>query len=270
VYNLIQLALEEDIGTGDVTTDALVDEREGQAKILAGEDLVVCGLGLAEAVFNSLDSSIRFVSQVKEGSMAKGGTCLAQIRGPLAALLKGERTALNFLQRMSGVASLSSLFARKAGSRAVVLDSRKTIPGWRWLDKYAVRTGGCSNHRMGLYDGILIKDNHISVCGGIMEAVGRVRKSAPPGMPIEVEVESLDNLREALEAGADIIMLDNFSADQIRDAVRITGGNALLEVSGGITLENMEEYIQSGGVDWISTGYMTHSALSRDINMEIK
>jgi len=269
VHKLIQLALEEDLGSGDITTEALIDDRNGQASILAKEACVVCGLEVAGAVYETLDPSIHFVSRAEEGSEVEGGSRLANFEGPLASLLKGERTVLNFLQRMCGVASLSRRFVQKAADRVIVLDSRKTIPGWRWLDKLAVRTGGCTNHRMGLYDGILIKDNHISVCGGIIEAVEMVRADAPPNMTIEVEVESLDGLREALEAGVDIVMLDNFLPQQIEDAVQIAGGKVNLEVSGGITLENLEDYIQYEGVDFISTGYMTHSALSSDISMEI-
>jgi len=269
VHTLIELALEEDLGSGDITTEALIDEREGLARIKAKEPCVVCGLGIAGEVFGKLDSSVQFVSLIEEGSLAGSGSPLAEVKGPLASLLTGERTALNFLQRMCGVASLSRQFADRAAGRVVILDSRKTVPGWRWLDKLAVRTGGCTNHRMGLYDGILIKDNHISACRGITEAVRKARNKAPHGMSIEVEVESLDGLREALDAGAETIMLDNFSPDQITDAVQISGGKALLEISGGITLDNLEEYIQSGEVDYISTGLMTHSALSKDISMEI-
>lgn len=269
VHRLIELALEEDLGSGDITTEALVDEREGQARIRTKEPCVICGLGIAGAVFEKLDSSVQFLSLIEEGSLAESGSCLAELKGPLASLLTGERTALNFLQRMCGVASLSRQFADRAADRVVILDSRKTVPGWRWLDKMAVRTGGCTNHRMGLYDGVLIKDNHISVCGGITEAVRRARMKIPHGMSIEVEVDSLDGLREALDAGVEIIMLDNFSPDKIADAVQITGGSALLEISGGITLDNLEDYIQSRDVDYISTGFMTHSALSKDISMEI-
>ncbi|TNF45985.1 carboxylating nicotinate-nucleotide diphosphorylase [bacterium] len=269
VHRLIELALEEDLGSGDVTTQALIDNVEGQARIKAKETCVVCGLGITRAVFEKLDPSVQFEALMEEGSLAESGSILAELRGPLAALLTGERTALNFLQRMCGVASLSGSFFERAAGKAIILDSRKTIPGWRWLDKLAVRTGGCSNHRMGLYDGILIKDNHISACGSITEAVKRARMNAPHGMSIEVEVDSLDSLTEALGAGAEIIMLDNFSAAQIADAVHVAGGKALLEVSGGITLDNLEEYIKSGEVDYISTGYMTHSATFKDISMEM-
>jgi nicotinate-nucleotide pyrophosphorylase (carboxylating) len=269
VHTLIKLALEEDLGSGDITTEALIDKRKGRARIKAKESCVVCGLGIAGEVFGRLDSSVQFVSLMEEGALAESGSSLAEVKGPLASLLTGERTALNFLQRMCGVASLSRQFADRAAGRVILLDSRKTVPGWRWLDKLAVRTGGCTNHRMGLYDGILIKDNHISACGSITEAVRKARIKAPNGMSIEVEVDSLDSLREALDTGAETIMLDNFSPDQISEAVQISGGKALLEISGGITLDNLEEYIQSGKVDYISTGFMTHSALSKDISMEI-
>ena len=269
VHRLIDLALEEDIGSGDITTQALIDDRGAEARIWAREPCVVCGLTVAAAVFEKIDSSVDFKSLSEEGSMAQSGSCLATIRGPLASLLSGERTALNFLQRMCGVASLSRQFFEKAAGRVVILDSRKTVPGWRWLDKLAVRTGGCTNHRMGLYDGVLIKDNHIVASGGIVEAIGKARMIVPEGMPVEIEVDSLETLREALDAGADIIMLDNFPLDQITDAVHVTGGRALLEISGGITLDNLEKYIRSGDVDYISTGYITHSARARDISMEI-
>lgn len=269
VLRLIDLALEEDLGPGDVTAAALIGPLKGRAIIEAREKTVVCGLGVAESVFKRIDPDIRFKGLAGEGETAAEGDVLAELTGSVASLLAGERTALNFIQRMSGVASLSRQYAERAKNKAVVLDSRKTIPGWRWLDKLAVRTGGCRNHRMGLFDGILIKDNHIAACGGIRQAVARALVNLPPGLTVEVEVDSIAGIKEALSAGAGIIMLDNFTSDQVAAAIPIVAGRALVEVSGGITLENIDGYIQSGKVDFISVGALTHSAVSKDISMEI-
>ena len=269
VHRLIDLALDEDLGPGDVTSAALIGACNGEAIIEAREETVVCGMGVAESVFRRIDPAIHFNSLAVEGETAVGGDVLAELTGPVSSLLAGERTALNFIQRMCGVASLSRQYAERAKSKAIVLDSRKTIPGWRWLDKLAVRTGGCRNHRMGLFDGILIKDNHITACGGIREAVTKALLKAPPGLTVEVEVDSLAGVKEALTAGAGIIMLDNFTPDQVAAAIPVAAGKALIEVSGGITLEDMDGYIQSGKVDYISVGALTHSAISKDISMEI-
>jgi len=270
VVRLIKLAIAEDLGTGDLTSEAvLADDLKGRAVIEAREPLVCCGLNVALKVFEKLEPGIVFSSLKAEGEDAAAGDVLVELEGSMKALLAGERTALNFLQRTCGVATLSRRYSLLAAGRAVILDSRKTIPGWRWLDKMAVRTGGCSNHRMGLYDGVLIKDNHIAACGGVAEAVKKARCNAPTGIDIEVEVENLDGLEEALSSGADIIMLDNFPPDKVAEAVKICKGRAKLEVSGSIGVDNIEGYLNAARVDFISVGALTHSAQAADIAMEI-
>jgi len=270
VVRLIKLAIAEDLGTGDLTSEAvLADDLKGRAVIEAREPLVCCGLNVALKVFEKLEPGIVFSSLKAEGEDAAAGDVLVELEGSMKALLAGERTALNFLQRTCGVATLSRRYSLLAAGKAVILDSRKTIPGWRWLDKMAVRTGGCSNHRMGLYDGVLIKDNHIAACGGVAEAVKKARCNAPTGIDIEVEVENLDELEEALSSGADIIMLDNFPPDKVAEAVKICKGRAKLEVSGSIGVDNIEGYLNAARVDFISVGALTHSAQAADIAMEI-
>jgi nicotinate-nucleotide pyrophosphorylase (carboxylating) len=271
VHRLIDLAVEEDLGAGDVTGQTTLDpEAPGKADIIARQELVVCGLEVAREVYTRFGEGVTIVSSVTDGQLTGEGTILAELSGPVAVLLAGERTALNFLQRLCGIASLSRRYTDAAGNRTTILDSRKTVPGWRWLDKYAVRTGGCTNHRMGLFDGVLIKDNHIAACGGISEAVFRAREKAPMGMEIEVEVEDLAGLGEAMDSGADIIMLDNFEPADVVKAVKLNAGKAKLEVSGGIDLTNLEDYLDAvGTVDYISVGALTHSAPAADIAMEV-
>ena len=270
VVRLIEMALDEDIGSGDLTSEALLeDELRGKAIIEAREPLVCCGLYVAQEVFSKIDPGISFVALKSEGEDAAVGDPLAEVQGIMKTLLAGERVALNFLQRTCGVATLSRRYAILAAGRSEILDSRKTIPGWRWLDKMAVRTGGCTNHRVGLYDGVLIKDNHIAACGSVAGAVKRARRFAPPGTRIEIEVEDLEGLDEALTGEADIIMLDNFSPEEVSRAVRICGGRARLEISGGVSLENIGAYLDTAGVDYISVGSLTHSAPAVDIAMEI-
>ena len=271
VNRLIDLALEEDLGPGDVTTRVL--ELEGctaRGVIVAREPCVVCGLSVAAEVFARLDEDITFRSLVDNGTLLKEGDGMAKVDGPAVSILAGERTALNFLQRMCGIATLSRSYRQMTSGHTVILDSRKTVPGWRWLDKMAVRTGGCKNHRMGLFDGILIKDNHIAACGGVAEAVARARSNASPGMPIEVEVDSLVGLEDALEAGAQVIMLDNFTPEAAAEALVKIGGRAQIEVSGGVTMENIGAYLQVKGIDFISVGALTHSARAVDISLEIQ
>jgi nicotinate-nucleotide pyrophosphorylase (carboxylating) len=270
VSRLIDLAIEEDLGPGDVTTKAL--ELEGfvaYGRIVAREPCIVCGQDVASEVFSRVDGAVRFRSLVSEGSELGEGEIIAEVEGPGSSVLAGERTALNFLQRMSGVATLSRRYRAAASGRTIVVDSRKTVPGWRWLDKRAVRTGGCRNHRMGLFDGILIKDNHIAACGGVAEAVARARANAPPGMAIEVEVDDPMDLDGAIEAGADLIMLDNFQPEAVGEAVDRIAGRALIEVSGGIDLDNLEEYLRNKGIDYVSVGSLTHSAPSVDISLDL-
>ncbi|MDF1534957.1 MAG: carboxylating nicotinate-nucleotide diphosphorylase [bacterium] len=277
VHRLIDLAVEEDLGTGDVTGKAILDENaQGEAVILARQELVLCGLDVAREVYRRIGAGVVLTSSISEGQTVGQGAVLAELTGPVTVLLTGERIALNFLQRLCGIATLAGRYAAAAGGRTTILDSRKTVPGWRWLDKMAVRVGGCTNHRMGLFDGILIKDNHIAASGGIPEALARARERAPAGMEIEIEVEDLDGVREAMENGADIIMLDNFDPPDVVRAVRINAGKARLELSGGIDLTNLGEYLDAAGlgsgrgVDFISIGALTHSAPAADIAMEIR
>lgn len=270
VIRLIEMAIEEDLGTGDLTSEAVLDpDLVGKAVIEAREPVVCCGLEVTREVFERISPRIDFSSLRNEGEAVAGGETLARVQGPMKAILAAERTALNFLQRTCGVATLSRRYALLAEGRTVILDSRKTVPGWRWLDKMAVRTGGCTNHRMGLYDGVLIKDNHIAACGGIARAVEKARSNVPAGTEIEVEVEDLSGLGEALDCGADMIMLDNFTPEEVSEAVTICAGRAKLEVSGSINLQNIETYLDSGHVDFISVGALTHSAGAADISMEI-
>ena len=267
---IITLALAEDIGSGDITTDSIIPKgSKGKAVIRAKEDGVICGLPVAEAVFRKLDKNIIWKPKKKDGDRVSKGDVVAEAEGSLRALLTGERTALNFLQRMSGIATLSSRFAGSVrGLDVKILDTRKTAPGNRLADKYAVKTGGCSNHRFGLYDMVLIKDNHIKAAGSIAEAVRLARSKAPEGMKIETEAESLSEVSEALKAGADIIMLDNMDTDTMKEAVRLIGGKAKTEASGNVTLQNVKAIAETG-VDFISVGALTHSVKALDISMKI-
>lgn len=267
---LIRLALEEDIGPQDITTDALIDkDRVAQGLIFAKESMVLAGLQVAQEVFATLDPAMSFHITFQDGDRVESGDKILSAHGKLRALLTGERTALNFLQRLSGIATLTRQYVDQvAGSSVRLTDTRKTTPGWRRLEKYAVKIGGGHNHRFGLYDGILIKDNHIVACGGISEAVARVRNNQPHLWEIEVEVSDLDQVKEALENGADVIMLDNMEIDDIREAVRLVEGRALVEVSGGVTLDTLAELTDTG-VDIISIGALTHSARAVDISMRV-
>jgi len=266
---LIRLALEEDIGPGDVTTDALINkDRVATGVIFAKEPIIVAGLEVAQEVFTTLDPSMRFETGFQDGDRVESGDEILTASGKLRALLAGERTALNFLQRLSGIATLTRQYVDQvAGSNVRLTDTRKTTPGWRRLEKYAVKIGGGHNHRFGLYDAVLIKDNHIAACGGITEAVAKVRKSRPR-LQIEVEVSDLDQVKEAIENRVDIIMLDNMETNDIRQAVRLVDRRALIEVSGGVGLERLAE-IADIGVDIISIGALTHSARAVDISMRV-
>ena len=267
---IIRLALAEDVGRGDITTEATVSpETTARAEILQKSAGVVCGLPVVEAVFRALDHRVRFTPTALEGSFDSGHRAVARIDGPAAAILTGERTALNFLQRLSGVATASRRAAQLvAGTRATVIDTRKTTPGLRVLEKYAVRVGGASNHRAGLDDGFLIKENHIRAAGGITPAVYAALRRAAPGQIVEVEVTSLEELDEALEAGATLILLDNFSTEQMRAAVAQARGRARLEASGGISLDNLADVARTG-VDYVSLGALTHSAGVLDFSLEV-
>jgi len=271
IRRLIDLALDEDIGSGDITTDSLVPPGlTGRGFIKAKETLVLCGLEVAGEVFRRLDPGVRIHTPFGEGQKVSPGTRVLQAAGTLRGLLIAERTALNFLQRLSGIATNVRGYAEALGSRQVrLVDTRKTAPGWRMLEKYAVRVGGACNHRCGLFDGVLIKDNHIAAAGGIQEAVRRVRGTVSHLLKIEVETADIDQVREALAAGVDVIMLDNMDLDGIRAAVAEIAGRALVEVSGGVTRDTLEQLADTG-VDLISVGALTHSATAVDLSMQIE
>lgn len=272
VDHLVRLALQEDLSLGDVTTDATIDvDVQGEGLVRAKEALVVAGLDVATRVFAAVDDRLRVEWSVADGHDASSGDVLAVVTGSVRALLRAERTALNFLQRLCGVATLSRAFAREvAGTGARVVDTRKTTPGWRTLEKAAVRAGGCHNHRYGLGSGVLIKDNHVDSGGGVAAAVSRAREYAPHSLRIEIEVRDLTELREAIAAGADVVLLDNMGLDMLREAVSIARAASIVtEASGGVRLETVKAIAQTG-VDVISAGALTHSAPSADINMKVR
>jgi len=268
VSQYISRALEEDVGSGDVTTDTIVPANASlRGRIVAKENGVVAGLEIARQVMLSLDHNVEFVAKVEDGTNVERRTVLADLEGPARALLTGERTALNFLGRMSGIATLTRKFVDAvSGTNAVILDTRKTAPGLRMTDKLAVRLGGGQNHRTGLFDMVLIKDNHIDFAGSITAAVERVRASGTR-LEIEVETRTLDNVREALSLGVKRILLDNMSIDTMREAVAICAGRAQLEASGNVTLNNVLE-VAGTGVDYISVGALTHSPKVFDVSLE--
>ncbi len=270
IQDIIETALAEDIGSGDVTTMAIADKNdEGDAEIIAKENLVVAGILIAEAVFKTIDAKIEFTALVEDGDNVKKGATITTVSGRISAILTGERVALNFLQRLSGIATLTSRFVNNVKSFKVkILDTRKTTPGLRVLEKYAVRMGGGFNHRFGLCDGVLIKDNHIVAVGSVAEAVFRARENTNKNLLIEVETKNLDEVKEAIIAGADVIMLDNMKPAVMRQAVKIIGKTALIEASGGVNLKNVRAIAETG-VDFISVGALTHSARAVDISMEM-
>ena len=265
--------LAEDVGRGDITTEAVVlPGVRARGRFIAKQELVVAGLEVADAVFAVLDSSVEIEAFVTDGDRVRAGEVFARVDGPAEVLLMAERTALNLLQHLSGIATLTRAFVEAiAGTRAQIVDTRKTLPGLRMLQKYAVLVGGGRNHRFGLDDGILIKDNHIALAGSVRTAIERARKHAGHMHKIEVEVSTMDDLREALEARADIIQLDNMSPELVREAVRLIREQApdvLVEASGGITLEHVRAYAEAG-VDFISIGALTHSAPAADISLKL-
>jgi nicotinate-nucleotide pyrophosphorylase (carboxylating) len=265
---VIQEALAEDVGSGDVTTDPLFEPSAvATAELLVKERGVVCGLPAAEAVFRALDDAVEFEPLASDGNLVE--PCpVARVHGRLRALLTGERTALNLLGRLSGVATLTRRYVDAvAGTRARVLDTRKTTPGLRELEKYAVACGGGTNHRRGLYDAVLVKDNHIRLAGGIAAAIERLR-AAGTGLPIQVEAETLADMREALALGVDSILLDNMPPETLRQAVAVAGGRVPLEASGGVTVDTVRSIAETG-VDFISIGALTHAARSLDVSMEV-
>jgi nicotinate-nucleotide pyrophosphorylase (carboxylating) len=268
IFQYIKRALEEDIATGDVTTDTIVPpEASLRGRIIAKQDGVVAGLDVAQQVMRVLNERVTFDANVANGARVSRGTALAHVEGPARALLTGERTALNFLGRMSGIATLTRQFVDAiATTKAVILDTRKTAPGLRITDKLAVRLGGGQNHRTGLFDMVLIKDNHIDFAGSITAAVERVRASETK-LEIEVETRTLDDVREALALGVERILLDNMSPETMREAVAICEGRAKLEASGNVTLNTVLE-VAGTGVDYISVGALTHSATAFDVSLE--
>ena len=266
---LVEAALAEDIGDGDATTLALVPEGAvATGVMLAREPLVMAGVELAIAVFQQVDQRIEFGIEIFDGQQAALGQTLVRVQGPARALLIAERTALNFIQRLAGVATLTAQFVEEvAGTGVTILDTRKTTPGWRALEKYAVACGGGSNHRIGLFDQVMIKDNHlVALDGDIVQAVALARE-ASPGLKIEVEVDTLEQVRAALQARADIILLDNMEVEELRASVELINSCTKTEASGGITLETVREIAETG-VDFISIGALTHSAPSVDIALE--
>lgn len=273
IFSYASDLLKEDLGRGDITTQAVVrGGARGRGRFLAKQDFVLCGLELAEAVFASLDGSIQIESRVYDGEIITKGAEFATVEGPASVLLSGERTALNLLQRMSGVATLTKSYVDKiAGTGARIVDTRKTTPGLRVLEKYAVTVGGGFNHRFGLDDGVLIKDNHITLAGGVKRAVELARRAVPHLMKVEVEVSNMAQLKDALSAGADVVLLDNMKPDDIRACVRLAREEApgtMVEVSGGVNLDTVRELAECGP-DLISVGAVTHSATSVDISMKI-
>lgn len=262
-------ALEEDIGSGDVSAALFPESANAHAVILAKQSGIVAGLPVAESVFRQLDEQLNWKAGKQDGEKVGGGETVVELSANLHAILGGERTVLNFLQRMSGIATMTHRFVQAvAGTKAKILDTRKTVPGLRVLDKYAVRAGGGSNHRFGLYDGVMLKDNHIRAAGSIVNAVRTMREQIPPTLKVEVEVTTLKEVEEALSAGAEIIMLDNMSPTEMQKAVQLIEGRALVEASGGVSLENVRE-IAATGVDWISVGALTHSVRALDLSLEV-
>ncbi len=266
---LILQALKEDVTSEDISTNSVMREyQKGQVELICKQDGIVAGLGVFQRVFELLDDTAAFVMHAKDGDFVKAGDLMAVVTGDIRALLSGERTALNYLQRMSGIATYTnSIVKLLEGSHITLLDTRKTTPNMRIFEKYAVKVGGGSNHRFNLSDGVMLKDNHIGAAGSITEAVKKAKEYVSFVHKIEVEVENLDMVREAVEAGADIIMLDNMSAEEMKEAVKLIDGRALTECSGNITRENIES-IRDIGVDFVSSGALTHSAPIMDISLK--
>ena len=266
---IVRRALAEDFGWGDVTTEAIIDrDQHARGVIVAKTGCVVAGLDIASEAFRQMDPAVAVTAHRRDGERCDPGTIVAEYRGYAAAMLTAERTALNFLQRLSGIATLTRSFVDAAAGRIIVLDTRKTTPLLRALEKYAVRAGGATNHRAGLDDGILIKDNHIRLAGDVGKAVTRMRE-ANREMPTEVEAQTPDQVNEALRAGADIILLDNMATPDITEAVRRCRGRAKTEISGGVTLSRMSE-LAATGADFVSIGALTHSAPAADLSFEVE
>lgn len=271
ICNIIKAALSEDIGTGDMTTQATVSpSNKGRAQAIAKDDFVVAGLDIFAETFKSLDKSLTVKKWTRDGCRVKKGAVIAEVKGSLANILKAERVALNLLQRMCGIATLSAKYVEAVqGTKTKILDTRKTVPGLRILDKMAVRIGGASNHRIGLYDGVLIKDNHIEAAGGIAAAVAALRKHMRRPMKIEVETKNMREVKEAVACGVDVIMLDNMTNRVMKKAVEYIAGRTLTEASGNVNLRRVAG-IAATGVDYISVGELTHSVRAADISLKIK
>jgi nicotinate-nucleotide pyrophosphorylase (carboxylating) len=274
IENIIESALEEDIGPGDITTSAVTPGNAGaDGKFVVKENGIIAGLGIAEKVFKSIDAEIVFKTNLKDGNFSKSGSIAAKIAGRASSILMGERTALNFLQRMSGIATFTNEFVSEIKhTGAKILDTRKTVPGLRFLDKEAVKIGDGNNHRMGLFDLFLIKDNHIEIAGSVTKAVTLCReyqKLKKSDFKIEVETKNLQQVKEALKCNVDIIMLDNFNIALMKQAVILINKKCLVEASGNVTLQNVKEIAETG-VDFISVGALTHSVKALDISLEIE
>lgn len=267
---IINHAFQEDIGDGDITTNNIVPENKlASASMTAKADGIIAGIDIAEIVFRKLDQNLEWNPKIKDGDTVVKGDVILEIKGTFRALLTGERLALNLMQRMSGIATETAKYVTETkGSKVKILDTRKTVPGLRTFDKYAVKMGGGTNHRIGLYDMVMIKDNHIKMAGTITAAVAQVRKSIPSEIKVEVETTNLQEVEEAVNAGADIIMLDNMSNDLMREAVALINGKALIEASGNMNLERISGVAKTG-VDFISVGALTHSVIALDISQNI-
>ncbi|GMA62278.1 carboxylating nicotinate-nucleotide diphosphorylase [Alicyclobacillus fastidiosus] len=267
---LVRLALNEDIGRGDCTTEAVIQpDLQATATVYVKQPAKLAGVPLINAVFAELDAGVCVTPLMEDGQDIDGRSAVCSLKGPARSILIGERTALNFLGRLTGIATLTSVAVRElAGTQAKLLDTRKTTPGWRLLEKYAVRTGGGHNHRFGLDDMVLIKDNHIALCGGVAEAVALARANVGLSQKIEVEVDTLAQLKEALETSADMILLDNMNLDEMCQAVKMANGRVPLEASGNVTIRTLAQVAQTG-VDYISMGALTHSATSVDVGLDI-
>jgi len=271
IKSVIEYALNEDIGNGDITTNSLIPvDLQTKATMVAKSTGVIAGLAVAEFVFRTFSSDITWKTFVNDGDKVSKGDLIVEISGSYRALLTGERVALNFLQRMSGIATMTANYVEILKDyKTQILDTRKTVPGLRLLDKYAVKMGGGTNHRIGLYDMVLIKDNHIKIAGGITNAVAQIKKNLPGGIKVEVETTTIKEVLEALAAGVDIIMLDNMTNSTMAKSVKIIGGQAKVEASGNMTMERLKE-VAATGVDFISIGALTHSVAAFDISMNIE
>ncbi len=267
---LVKQALEEDLGSADVTSETLIDKRlSGKGVIIAMEACVVAGLDIACEVFHQMDPQIAITVFYSDGEYCEKDDVIAEFVGSARQMLIAERTALNFMQRLSGIATLTRCFVRAASDKIIVRDTRKTTPLFRVLEKYAVRAGGGANHRVGLFDGILVKDNHIAFLGSVGNAVRLMKEANAYGLPLEVEVQNITDVEQAIEAGAEIILLDNMTTSEIMEAMKICRGRAKVEISGGITLERMRELVGTGA-KYVSVGALTHSAPAVDLSFEIE